>query len=347
MQMKTRFFLLFFLAALAPGCATKWSLAVEPAAEPIQWQDDKYYDRAVYVGTIREFRETGKTVSSVLRSIVYGNSENDNRIIRPVAIAVGADNRIAIADPGCASVHLYIPSEQKYRKIFRAGKEDLKTPVSVIFDDESRLYVSDSSQAAIYVFDRDGVFSFSIKEAGNAALRRPTGITYFAGNKVLYAVDTLAGKVYAYNKAGALLFSFGAPGEQRAQLNFPTHIFVAPNGRLYLTDAMNFRVQVFDASGNFISSFGHHGNGSGDFTMPKGIVVDRAGVIYVVDSLFDNIQLFDLSGRFLFTIGRRGTEPGQFWLPSGLFLDHADKLYVCDTYNQRVQIIQLMRSQHE
>ncbi len=342
MHMRARIVLLFFLTSLAaPGCASKWSPAVETSAEPVQWRDDANVARATYVETIRGFKETRSTLSSILQSIVHGNRESDYSLRRPVAAAIGRDNRIAIADTGCACVHLYIPSEQKYRKLYGARNEELRTPVSVVFDDESRLFVSDSSRGAISVFDREGEPAGSIKKAGADPLLRPTGLSYAPGKKILYAVDTLANKVYAFDAAGELLFSFGGPGAQRGQFSFPTHIVTRTDGRVYVTDAMNFRVQAFDASGVFLSSFGHHGNGSGDFSLSKGIAVDRHGVIYVVDNLFDNIQLFNEAGGFLFTIGGRGTGSGEFWLPSGLFLDDRDKLYVCDTYNQRVQIIQV------
>lgn len=332
-------------AVLCAGCASKWSPVIESAAQPPRWVDQSNIARATYVETITGFRETGTNALGVLKSIMFGNRASDNSIRRPVAVAVGPDDRMAIADPGRPCVHLYVPSEQKYRRIYRAGKDALQLPVSVAFDKDLKLYVSDSSRHAIYVFDREGTFLSAINKAGNDALLRPTGLSYFPGNKLLYVVDTIGGKVYALDAAGALLFSFGGVGEQRGQFNFPTHIVTSPDGHLYITDAMNFRIQVFDASGRFLSSFGRHGNGSGDFSLPKGIAVDKAGIIYVVDSLFDTIQLFDVDGNFLFTFGGSGTGAGEFWLPSGLFLDERDKLYVCDTYNQRVQIFQIMRNQ--
>ena len=342
LKLLTHFFTaLCALAVLCAGCASKWSLTVEPPAGPVQWRDESNVARATYLGSIREFKETGITVSGVLSAIVFGSRTSDNSIKRPVAVAVGRDDRVAIADLGCSCVHLYVPSEQKYRRIYGARKEELRTPVSVAFDDESRLYVSDASGQAIYVFDREGAPLSSIKQAGYNALQRPTGLSYESGKKILYAVDTLAKKVYAFETSGVLLFSFGGPGEQQGQFNLPTHIVTSPDGRVYVTDAMNFRVQRFDADGKFLSSFGHHGNGSGDFALPKGIAVDQAGVMYVVDSLFGNIQLFDMTGTFLFTIGSGGTGDGEFSLPSGLFLTGGSKLYVCDTYNQRVQIFKL------
>jgi len=328
-------------ALLFTGCASKWSLAVETAAEPPQWRDDANTTRAAHLRTIKGFKETGISLANVLKYIVIGRTSENNTITRPVAVVTGRDNRIAIADMGCSCVHLFVPSEQRYRKIYGAGREALRAPVSVAFDDESRLYVSDSSRGAIYVFDQSGEPLSTIRTAGSETFRRPTGLSYSAVNKILYAVDTVANKVHAFNTAGGLLFSFGGPGENKGQFNFPTHIVAAPDGRLYVNDAMNFRVQVFDAAGAYRSSFGHHGNGSGDFAMPKGIAVDKAGVIYVVDTLFDNIQLFSLTGSFLFTIGGRGSGNGEFLLPSGVFLDGQDTLYVCDTYNQRVQVLQV------
>ncbi len=328
------------------GCATSWSPATDIPKEPVVWYDSAKTPIARQEMTIRNFTETGTSMSETVRFLVFGRQANDTRILRPVAVAVGGDGRMAIADTGQPCIHLYVPAEKSYRKITSVGKEQLRVPVSVVFDDDLKLYVSDSANRAIYVFDRAGKHLFTIKKAGDIPLLRPTGLAYSPRKKVLFVVDTLADKVYAYSKEGTFLSSFGEPGDKNGQLNYPTHITIAPSGKLYVVDAMNFRVQIFDDSGAFLSSFGHHGNGSGDFAMPKGIAVDRYGVIYVVDTLFDNIQLFDESGKFLFTIGRRGDGPGEFTLPTGLYLNDQGKLFVCDTYNERVQII-IMTGVHQ
>ncbi len=342
--MKKKICLLILLIMLgSAGCAAKWSLDIETPTAPMQWRDDANAARATYVETIKGFRETGTTVQGALKSFVFGSSKSDDTINRPVAVAIGHDGRLAIADMGCACVHLYVPSEKRYEKLYGTRKEELRTPVGVAFDDDLKLFVSDSSRGAIYLFDREGEPLTSIKSAGKDLLKRPTGLSYSAVRKTLYAVDTVANKVYAFNDSGALLFSFGERGDQKGQFNYPTHIIASPQGRVYVNDAMNFRIQVFDPSGAFISSFGHHGNGSGDFSLSKGIAVDPQGVIYVVDNLFDNIQLFNGNGGFLFTIGGRGDGAGEFWLPSGLTLDDRGKLYVCDTYNHRIQVIQINR----
>ena len=294
--------------------------------------------------TLRGFRETGASFGFVVRTIVFGRPE-DQEIVRPVAVATGTDGRIAIADIGSKCVHLFIPKEQRYFKVFTADSVELASPVGVAFDDESRLYVSDSILNRILVFDGQGTYLFSINPG--AAPRRLTGLAYDRQKKTLYSVDTLGNRIYALTAKGDIAFSFGERGTGKGQFNYPTHIYRSASGLLYITDTMNFRIQVFDSSGRFVSAFGQHGDGSGDFAMPKGVASDSDGIVYVVDSLFDNIQLFSIYGEFLLTLGSRGSAQGEFWLPSGIFIDESDKLYVCDTFNQRVQIFQIVPHKNE
>ncbi len=321
--------ILFFSA----GCASTWVMENQLPEAQLQWPPAPLKAKAQYVMSIGGFRETGVSI----KNLIFGRGQG--RIIRPVAVAVGGDGRIAIADTGCRCVHLYVPSEQRYFNLVAA---EMASPVGLMFDDELKLYVSDSAAAKIWVFDKQGEYLFALGTALGETLRRPTGLAFDADKRSMYVADTLLDRIYVADKAGNIISSFGQKGTENGQFNFPTHIFFSPSRGLYVTDAMNFRVEIFDASGRFRTSFGRHGDGSGDFSMPKGIAVDRDGVIYVVDGLFDNVQLFDERGEFLLTVGSRGTEAGQFWLPSGISIDAHDRLYVCDTFNQRVQVFQLM-----
>ena len=332
---------LFLASFLANGCASKWGLQSESSQRPPQWFDHSGTERIRHIETVKGFKEVGESVGNRFKYLFFGRSTG-NTLIRPVALSTSRDGRFAIADMGCPCVHLYIPAEQKYRRIDGTNTEDLRSPVGVAFDDDLKLYITDSVLGAIQVFDKNGEPLFSIKKAGVTVLQRPTGLAYSSENKILYVVDTLAHDVYAFNPKGDLLFSFGERGIKDGQFNFPTHIAVS-SGTVYIVDAMNFRIQALDSRGKFLASFGRHGDGSGDFAMPKGISVDRDGIFYIVDSLFDNVQLFNLSGDLLLTLGSRGSASGEFWLPSGIFLDENDKLYVCDTYNQRIQIFQIIR----
>ena len=335
--MKKGFTVFLCIAAfVSSGCATKWMMDVRKPETPLQWPFPPAKAKVEYTMTITGFKETGTS----LKTIVFGRE--GHTFSRPVAVATGRDGRFAVADAECGCVLLYVPAEQRVHKLFTMGKEAMVSPVSVLFDDDLTLYVSDSVLRKIAVFDKQGTFLFFMGKT--AELTRPTGLAFDNDKKTIYALDTLSHKVHAMNKKGDLLFSFGGRGTDDGQLNFPTHLSWSPVRRIYITDAMNFKVKIFDSSGNFIASFGRHGDGSGDFSIPKGIAVDMDGVIYVVDTLFDNIQLFDERGQFLLTVGSRGLDHGEFWLPSGIFIDDKDTLYVCDTFNRRIQVFKITRN---
>ena len=241
---------------------------------------------------------------------------------------------------GGRCVHLYLPAQQRYLRLTGSDQTRIASPVSVVFDEDLRLYVSDSA-GQVLAFGADGTLLFTLTRAGSAPLQRPTGLTYSSAKHLLYVVDTLANKVHALRTNGDLAFSFGERGNEAGRFNFPTHICRSAAGELYVTDALNFRIQIFDEEGHAVGAFGRHGDGSGDLAIPKGVAVDRDGVVYVVDGLFDNVQLFNRQGAFLLTLGKRGTDFGEFWLPSGAFMSDTGELYVCDTYNRRVQVFRV------
>jgi DNA-binding beta-propeller fold protein YncE len=332
--------LLWLLGLFLAGCATTWSLNTGLSDRALQWPYPPEKPKVSFLMSLEGFKRED-SAQSLLRAVAFGSGSGDVRFGLPFAVAVGRDGRIAVADTGQNCVHLFIPGVKKYLRLSKAGNVHFISPVSVIFDDDQRLYVSDSMLGRIAVFGIDGAFLFSISSGDAGKLKRPTGLAFSPDNKLLYAIDTLANKVYAFNAEGKGVFSFGKRGEKDGDFNYPTNIFWGPDRRLYITDAMNFRVEIFDESGRFISAFGRHGDAAGDIAMPKGIAADKDGTIYLVDALFDNVQLFSGKGQFLLAVGAGGTGPGEFWLPSGIFLDRDAKLYVCDPYNHRIQVFQV------
>jgi DNA-binding beta-propeller fold protein YncE len=328
------------VVCLGSACTAKWMLRTAQPDIALQWPYQPTRAKVTYVQSLTGLARN-RDSGSVLRAVVFGSEREDrNAFVLPVAVATGHDGRIAVADMGRRCVHLYVPAEQRYTRLFGSEQEKISSPVGVIFDDDLRLYVTDSV-GKVFAFGPDGALLFTLRKAGTDRLLRPTGITYSPDRKLLYVVDTLANKIYALGVKGDLVLSFGERGDAAGRFNFPTHIFRSPAGELYVTDALNFRIEIFDEQGKPLGSFGHHGDGSGDLALPKGVAVDKDGVVYVVDGLFDNVQLFNRQGRFLLTLGKRGVDFGEFWLPSGAFISDNDELYVCDTYNRRVQVFRI------
>ena len=332
--------LLVIAVCLAAGCASKWTVRTTQPAIGLQWPYQPNTAKLTYVQSLTGFTPE-QTSGTRLRTFVIGADETDRTsFILPVAVATGQDGRIAVADMGRRCVHLYVPAQQRYLQLDGSEQERIASPVGVVFDDQLRLYVTDS-MGKVFAFGADGALRFTIKAAGAERLQRPTGIAYSPRKHLLYVVDTLANQVDAFAPNGDFAFSFGERGNAAGRFNFPTHIFWASSGELYVTDALNFRIEIFDEDGKVLGAFGHHGDGSGDLALPKGVAVDTDGVVYVVDGLFDNVQLFNRHGDFLLTLGKRGVDFGEFWLPAGAFINGNDELYVCDTYNRRVQVFRI------
>ncbi len=346
MSITKKYFIKYLLLPLilllsVSGCArVKWAPATEKPADLV-WPEPPAVARARYLGEINHFQQT----SSNLASVIFGKSRA-GKIIKPAAVAIGSDGRLAIADLGKKGVHLYLPGTSQYLFLIRTGKTILQTPVGLAFDASDNLYVADSTLKKIVKFDGEGRYVNAVSNAGDQPLLRPTGICFNGTDNRLYVTDALLHRVLVYNLRGELIEKLGSRGESSTDsLNFPTHIAADGNGGILITDSMNFRARIYDPQSREWRQFGHHGNGSGDFAMPKGIAADRNGHIYIAETLFDAVQIFDNTGTYLLTIGAQGCEPGQFWMPSGLFIDSEDKLYVCDTYNQRIQIFQLLTGQ--
>lgn len=328
---------LLLCALMLNACAPARWMPISERKLEITWPSPPNPPRVHYLGEISGFQQYSKNLSSM----ITGKSRDGN-IVKPVAIAVGPEDRMAIADQGREGIHLYIPATQEYQFIYMAGEEKIHTPVGLTFDNESRLYVTDSQLKKILVFDASGEHITSIGRAGKETLKRPTGITFNTFDKRLYVSDSLMHQILIFSLHGEFLGHIGGSrGEGKGSFNFPTHLGTDYNGNVYVTDSMNFRAQIFSPASNKWQQFGKHGDGAGDFASPKGIDVDSNSIIYIAETLFDSIQLFDREGTFLLTVGSQGSGPGEFWMPSGLFIDHKDRLYVCDTYNQRIQFFQL------
>src|SRR5208283_843017 len=175
--------LLVLLAAA--GCASsKWALESDASEKQLYWMEEPGSARVKHFMSIKGFGETNSSIQTFL----FGRGKST--LERPVAVASGSDGRFAIADTGSRCVHYYIPAEGRYLRLASLASTQLLSPVSVIFDDEMRLYISDSALGKIFVVDKQGSYLFSISASDEGPLKRPTGLAWDSDKKLLFAVDT-------------------------------------------------------------------------------------------------------------------------------------------------------------
>ena len=277
-----------------------------------------------------------------LGNLIAGSKRHT--LLRPQGVAVDGEGRLYVTDQERQGVHVFHFGSSKSTFIDRVGDVFLVSPVGVAVCD-GKIAVSDSALNAVFLLTPDGRPAGTIEKPDG--FKRPTGLAFAAGKKLLYVVDTLANEVCVFDLSGRLVRRFGGQGGEAGQFNYPTHVFVDAGGKVYVTDSLNFRVQVFDGEGVFRLAIGKLGDASGHLAVPKGVGVDRFGNIYVVDSYLTTVQIFDQEGRFLLAFGEPGERPGAFHVPTGLTVDGTNRIFVCDSYNRRVQVFQYVGASDE
>lgn len=201
-------------------------------------------------------------------------------------------------------------------------------------DDQGRLYVVDTFQKQVHVFDADGNDYFAFP-ADRERLSAPVGIDVDS-NGVIYVTDAKDGVVKIFKDRGRQFVSELGRGD----LQRPTGIAVnATTSELLVVDTLQSKVFRYDLADHAPKgAFGGKGRAAGRFHYPTQICVTSAGNIIVSDSLNFRVQVFSPDGRFLNAFGQMGHGPGTFSRPKGVACDSADNIYVVDALFDNVQM---------
>lgn len=318
----------------------------QAAAVPeLVWPAPPLQPRIRFLGSISSPEDFGRKKGFWRKvwEFIRGDEE-DEKMVRPMAVALDGKDRLLVADTNRGRVHIFDRrkgEEGEYSYLRSSEVETLRLPIGLAVDGADNIYVADGELNKIFVFRPDGKFDRMLDTAD--WLKRPSALAIDRARQRLYVVDTPSHDIKVLDlPTGKVLSVIGSRGVERGQFNFPTFATLDRQGRLAVTDSMNMRVQIFDSEGQLLAAFGKNGDGSGDFSAPKGVALDSEGHVYVADAGFDNIQIFDEKGVLLLFWGTSGQEAGKFWLPAGLLIDAQDRIYVADSYNNRVQIFQYL-----
>jgi DNA-binding beta-propeller fold protein YncE len=205
---------------------------------------------------------------------------------------------------------------------------------------QGRIFLSDSVERFVKVFDVPQGKYFQIGVEGAGRLAKPLGIDVDRAG-TLYVADASLRAVMIYDRDGNFLRKIG--GEQ--MFDRISSVTVDPSGeRLYAVDiggvsSENHRVRVFEvASGKHLFDIGRRGTAPGEFNLPRDLAVGRDGQLYVVDGGNFRVQVFDASGRFLHAFGSIGKQLGNFARPKEIATDREGNVYVVDTAFGNFQI---------
>lgn len=206
----------------------------------------------------------------------------------------------------------------------------LQRPQTGAVGEDGRIYVTDVSRQAVYVFDEKAgkllVWDMALE---HARFEAPIGIAPGVNGEVLVA-DASLGLVTRLNRDGVPVGSFG-----KDVLKHPTGLARDPaRGRIYVADAHAHQIKVFDDAGTLVDTFGkeERSEAPGEFNSPTHLAF-ADGRLYVSDTLNARIQvLAPEDGKALRVFGRRGLFVGDLTRPKGVAVDPAGNVYVVESY---------------
>ena len=167
-------------------------------------------------------------------------------------------------------------------------------PRDIALDAEGRIFVTDTGNKRVQVFEPDGTFAFDWGGGGIAAgyLDEPVGIAIGPTGEV-YVADTWNKRIQVFDREGAYLREWPIEGWEETSVEDKPYLAVDSRGYVYVADPGKYRVLVFDSVGGYQTSFGQYGFDERSFALPTGIAIGDDGSIYVTDARSGRVLVFD------------------------------------------------------
>jgi DNA-binding beta-propeller fold protein YncE len=293
----TRSLLVFFGLILVMGCATREPAVLRygaqdaPEGKRLLWPPEPEVPRYMYAGQLlgeANFRGPSARAAEGLMGV-----------LRAIAgVIVGESKPLELARPQSGAV-----------------------------DASGRIYVTDASRQAVFVFDPvAGKLDVWEKAEGLANFATPVALA--AGRGLTYVTDADLGIVARLDSAGTPQRALG-----RGLLQRPTGLALdAERGELYVSDTGAHDIKVLDLSGTLKRVLGRRGEGEGEFNYPTHLAFAE-GELYVTDTMNSRIQVLDgASGAVRRSFGTRGLYVGNLVRPKGVALDSERNVYVVESY---------------
>jgi sugar lactone lactonase YvrE len=176
-------------------------------------------------------------------------------MVDPGGLAIDTKNRLLyVADVELDQVLVYDADTLKLiRKIGTTGHKhelttpgDFSKPAGVAVDQEGNLYVADTYNDRIEIFDADGQFVGTFGKAGDGPgyFGRPKGVA-IDGDGHIWVADGMQDRVQVFNKEGQLLIVMGGHGLLPGQFQGLVGITIDKQNRVFTTEIFPGRAQEF------------------------------------------------------------------------------------------------------
>lgn len=156
---------------------------------------------------------------------------------------------IYVVDSNKHVVNVY--SLRDYKKLRTMGNKGTEKgyfhfPTNIALDSQGNLYVVDTGNFRVQVFDPEGKFVRSFGQLGDTpgTFSRPKGIALDSEDNI-YIVDAAFQNVQIWNKEGQFLMYLGDGGFDLGQFSLPAGLTIDDEDRIYVVEQVSKRVQIF------------------------------------------------------------------------------------------------------
>ncbi|MEK6681532.1 MAG: 6-bladed beta-propeller [Nitrospirota bacterium] len=209
---------------------------------------------------------------------------------------------------------------------------ELKSPQRIAVGPDNLIYVADTSNHRIQVFDSEGnlIKGWGKKGDKDNEMEKPHGIAVGSDGAV-YVSDNENKRILKFDRNGNLLAKFGNKNTLSSDM---MGIAVDSRGNVYVADKDKNSIIVFNQKGEVIKTIGKKGKERGDFKDPSDIAIDVSGNIYVIDWGNKRIQKLDSNGNSLLAFAKEK----ELDEPTGLGLAKNGNVYLADKELKRIVV---------
>jgi tripartite motif-containing protein 71 len=194
------------------------------------------------------------------------------------------------------------------------GRFSYNSPNGIGVDSRSQVYVANSGNDVIQVFDSTGVL---LRQWG------ANSIEYLAFDAHDNLYVTGSDRVREFTSTGTLLREWGTHGTGPGQFDGPLGVCVDASGNVEVGD-INNRIQQFTAEGVFLRQWAMP-SVAGERAALIGLAADPRGYIYAADLVHNRVQVFSLTGDLL--------TGWDVYLPDSIALGQSGQLFITGNSN--------------
>ena len=251
-----------------------------------------------------------------------------------VSIAVSSTGNFYVSEETSNTLALLGPELNLIKAVeYGSGNGEVIGPRQVVIGPNNQVFVADSLNNRIQVFDLELNFVKSISEN----LKIPTGVTV-SENGMIFVLDSGDNTLKVFNSSGSFVEQRGGRGTEDGSFYNPKVVRLDSSGNIYVVEEGNARVQVFNPELAFLESLkGIKRSFSVSFT-PFYPAISPNGDIAFSDSINSKVFVIGPDFELKKVLGGKGFGNEQFNTPKGLAFDSEGNLFVSDPGNMRVQV---------